>query len=304
MLEGAATARLDDDPVEPEPVAEESAPCELRVTRYSSTEVAGSCTSLTAGTQFESAEATGTAHAVLSVSTGRTIEVTRDADRAVIDLRGGPIDVDTLRVVRGLGESLERKFGTQVLTNAEDVLLRLVLFVGDAHVGFDLERIVAWRPAEADVVPLNATVDDVMHRASNAIVAAGIPAAVAEQLCASTVTTLTPALMAAACQQDGGEGIKYISCYEGRRYTHHDATGHCYTSYYVYAGPCTSNCRGRCGAGCPIVGKQGAYTKDCLDHDYCEATHSSSSCNDELNEAADDFLFAPQWTCDGCNNPH
>jgi hypothetical protein len=103
---------------------------------------------------------------------------------------------------------------------------------------------------------------------------------------------------------DGGEGIKYISCYEGRRYTHHDATGHCYTSYYVYAGPCTSNCRGRCGAGCPIVGKQGAYTKDCLDHDYCEATHSSSSCNDELNEAADDFLFAPQWTCDGCNNPH
>lgn len=50
--------------------------------------------------------------------------------------------------------------------------------------------------------------------------------------------------------------------------------------------------------------EQGAYTKDCLDHDYCEATHSSGSCGDELNEAADDFLFAPQWTCDGCNNPH
>jgi hypothetical protein len=168
------------------------------------------------------------------VSTGRTIEVTRDAEQAVIDFCGGPIDVDTLRAVRGLGENLERELGSGV-TDAEDVLLRVVSFVGDAHVGLDLERIVASRPAEVDVVPVDSAVDDVVRLGMTAVVA-GIPVAAAEQLCASAVTTLTPALLAAACQQNGGEGIKYISCYEGRRYTHHDASGHCYTSYYVYAG--------------------------------------------------------------------
>jgi hypothetical protein len=135
------------------------------------------------------------------------------------------IDVDTLRAVRGLGENLERELGSGV-TDAEDVLLRVVSFVGDAHVGLDLERIVASRPAEVDVVPVDSAVDDVVRLGMTAVVA-GIPVAAAEQLCASAVTTLTPALLAAACQQNGGEGIKYISCYEGRRYTHHDASGHC-----------------------------------------------------------------------------
>jgi hypothetical protein len=184
------------------------------------------------------------------------------------------IDVDTLRAVRGLGENLERELGSGV-TDAEDVLLRVVSFVGDAHVGLDLERIVASRPAEVDVVPVDSAVDDVVRLGMTAVVA-GIPVAAAEQLCASAVTTLTPALLAAACQQNGGEGIKYISCYEGQEIHSSRRVG-------------------------PL---QGAYTKDCLDHDYCEATHSAGSCGDELNEAADDFLFAPQWTCDGCNNPH
>jgi hypothetical protein len=239
---------------------------------------------------------------VLYVSTGRTIEVTRDAEQAVIDFRGSPIDVDTLRAVRGLGENLERELGSRVLTDAEDVLLRVVSFVGDAHVGFDLERIVASRPAEVDVVRVDSAVDDVVRPGMTAVVA-GIPVAAAEQLCASAVTTLTPFVGSRPNKMAGKESS--TSCYEGRRYTHHDASGHCYTSYYVYAGPCTSNCRGRCGWACPNIGvKQGAYTKDCLDHDYCEATHSSGSCGNELNEAADDSLFAPQWTCDGCDNPH
>lgn len=53
-----------------------------------------------------------------------------------------------------------------------------------------------------------------------------------------------------------------------------------------------SGCYGRCGSGCGPLNGQGAWQKDCLDHDKCNRTHGQQfkGCSDEWNEAADDYL--------------
>lgn len=57
-------------------------------------------------------------------------------------------------------------------------------------------------------------------------------------------------------------------------------------------GCATNGCYGRCGGGCGVLNGQGAWQKDCLDHDVCNRTHGQqfSGCGDEWNEAADDYL--------------
>lgn len=305
VVPGIPAAAVDEEepPVSPPP-DEASKPCGLVTTTHTSLAFAGSCTTPdgTLRTQFKSTTSGSSTRATLSVSTGRTISATRSTNEAIITFSGGAIDLNTLYAIRGLGEKLEQDFTSLTPTDADDVAMRLIAFVGDLHVGYNEAKIVAVRPTEA-VAPIDISNDEVVRTAMSAVVV-GLPTAAARQLCASTFSTLSPTFVAAACQQNGGNGINYISCADTRKYTHHDASNHCYTRYRIAAGPCTSNCRGRCGRGCALGGrKRGAYTKDCLDHDYCEAGHSSGSCNDEANEAADDFLFAKQWSCDGCNNP-
>lgn len=68
----------------------------------------------------------------------------------------------------------------------------------------------------------------------------------------------------------------------------------------------SSNCLGRCGAGCSEFFSLGsAWTKDCLDHDRCGRVLGGSTnpldrnCGDEYEEAADDFLFGLIRGCRG-----
>jgi hypothetical protein len=57
-------------------------------------------------------------------------------------------------------------------------------------------------------------------------------------------------------------------------------------------GCATRDCLGRCGSGCGPLNGQGAWQKDCLDHDVCSGIHGVQlgGCGDEWKEAADDYL--------------
>lgn len=70
--------------------------------------------------------------------------------------------------------------------------------------------------------------------------------------------------------------------------SHH---GYQTVSHYDFGCGSTS-CAGRCGGGCGALNGQGAWQKDCLDHDRCNRTHGQQfeGCGDEWNEAADDYL--------------
>ncbi len=97
-----------------------------------------------------------------------------------------------------------------------------------------------------------------------------------------------------ACQQSNEDGIMYMSCYLSHRVLEHDATGHCLLGESIQSGPGSTDCLGKCGAGCY---GGGAYTWDCGEHDRCGRVHGGSvnpydvDCGDEYWEADDDFLW-------------
>lgn len=70
--------------------------------------------------------------------------------------------------------------------------------------------------------------------------------------------------------------------------SHHDYR----TTAHQDFGCGSSSCYGRCGPGCGVLNGQGAWQKDCLDHDVCNRSHDAQlgGCGDEWNEAADDYL--------------
>ncbi|MEO6064166.1 MAG: hypothetical protein ABIP49_00100 [Lysobacterales bacterium] len=105
---------------------------------------------------------------------------------------------------------------------------------------------------------------------------------------------------AKACGQSGGGFIDLHDqgnvCDKGhlwRSEAHDYCPQHGYiTNSHQDFGCATSGCYGRCGSGCGPLNGQGAWQKDCLDHDVCNRTHGEQfgGCGDEWNEAADDYL--------------
>lgn len=105
----------------------------------------------------------------------------------------------------------------------------------------------------------------------------------------------------ASCQQNGQDGIRYLTCKLRKHTLYHDSRFHCYRSGRYQTGPCAYKCRGRCGRGCGSSNRLGAYTRDCAEHDRC-AGHDGGrswgvwgndrSCGDEWDEARDDFINA------------
>lgn len=117
----------------------------------------------------------------------------------------------------------------------------------------------------------------------------------------ATVVTLGNVSIQAACSSGGQEGVKYFGCRTKKRFAKFDlfvnSVNKCFNPY-VLSGRRTSNCKGRCGINCGRRNGDGAYTKDCLDHDQCVTKAGSRlapGCNDEAIHAADDSL-AP-WNC-------
>lgn len=111
----------------------------------------------------------------------------------------------------------------------------------------------------------------------------------------------------AACQVDSDDGIVYLAGGCGYYYynSYHDASSHCWANTPTYAGcSASSDCLGRCGAGCGSGGA-GSYTTDCKDHDRCCRIHGgctnpfATDCGDEYFDAADDFTFGGR-NCSGC----
>jgi cysteine-rich repeat protein len=86
----------------------------------------------------------------------------------------------------------------------------------------------------------------------------------------------------------GGDGVTCLPGTSGSSWAIFFASGICDARSTAYG---DSVCRGRCGAGCSWWDED--YTWDCLDHDVC--LDYSSDCDDEFNEAADDWAatFAP-----------
>lgn len=111
--------------------------------------------------------------------------------------------------------------------------------------------------------------------------------------------------LAKACNGQGGNGFIDLHdqgnvCDNGhlwRSEAHDYCSGpgahHSYETLAHYDFGCgSSSCAGRCGGGCGALNGQGAWQKDCLDHDRCNRVHGQQfeGCGDEWNEAADDYL--------------
>ena len=166
------------------------------------------------------------------------------------------------------------------MPRATEVLWRLSEMYSEAPVGITLERV---RVIDLSMNPENYTDND----------AAGDK----PDLRGAT-------LQAKACGQ-GGNGFIDLHdqgnvCDRGhlwRSEAHDYCSGpgshHGYTTISHYDFGCGStSCAGRCGGGCGVLNGQGAWQKDCLDHDRCNRTHGQQfeGCGDEWNEAADDYL--------------
>lgn len=110
--------------------------------------------------------------------------------------------------------------------------------------------------------------------------------------------TLVPANTAVTDRADadgcGGDGATCLWGDRGYDYAVFDQgnDGYC-TWWWVPYGEYTSNCSGRCGAGCNWFDDD--YTWDCLDHDRCVDWYGGSSiwdnsnCGDEFWDADDDY---------------
>lgn len=118
-------------------------------------------------------------------------------------------------------------------------------------------------------------------------------------------------LVATACQRRDNDGLYYNTCATKKRAASYDSRFSCFRKYYgIRSGPCTKNCKGRCGPGC-VTGTYpagtGKYMQDCLDHDVCCGRYgdcyqlgAGRDCGDEYYEARDDFLRA-RINCYGRN---
>lgn len=83
----------------------------------------------------------------------------------------------------------------------------------------------------------------------------------------------------------------YHTCGTYWRTTQYDGDYVCFGTRWVYSGPASYGCRGRCGTGCGYY-YYSQYTLDCLDHDSCVRDVYYSSCGDEAQVATDDIFFA------------
>jgi hypothetical protein len=92
----------------------------------------------------------------------------------------------------------------------------------------------------------------------------------------------------------GGDGSTCLWGDRGYDYAVFDQgdDGYC-TWWWVPYGEYTSNCSGRCGAGCNWFDDD--YTWDCLDHDRCvdwyggDVWSGNPNCGDEFWDASDDY---------------
>lgn len=106
-----------------------------------------------------------------------------------------------------------------------------------------------------------------------------------------------------SCARGDNEGWA-LSCATKTRNHSHDAKNappaarHCFLTYGVKSGPCSSRCKGMCGRDCNGGFNTNGYYKDCLDHDECAITHNASGgssdpvCGDEWGDARGDFAKA------------
>jgi hypothetical protein len=126
-------------------------------------------------------------------------------------------------------------------------------------------------------------------------------------------TDVGGAALAGSCQRADDDGIvHFTNCSSSAQADlYHDAKGsHCFlVQRDRNVGPCTKNCKGRCGPGCGAGAPDGGYTRDCAEHDQCCRIHGGcgnpwdGQCGDEFFDADDDY-FNSRKTCDGCGNPH
>jgi cysteine-rich repeat protein len=90
----------------------------------------------------------------------------------------------------------------------------------------------------------------------------------------------------------GDDGVTCLSGTSGSSYAIFFAAGICDARSTAYG---DSQCRGRCGMGCNWFDND--YTWDCLDHDVC--LDYSNQCDEEFNEAADDWVATLAPLCFG-----
>ncbi|MDB4957175.1 MAG: Endo,4-beta-xylanase [Myxococcales bacterium] len=88
----------------------------------------------------------------------------------------------------------------------------------------------------------------------------------------------------------GPNGVTCLPGESGTSWAVFSAGGVCRAEQTPYG---DAICRGRCGVGCNWLDND--YTWDCLDHDVC--LDYSSDCNDEFNDAADDWIATVAPLC-------
>jgi len=203
------------------------------------------------------------------------------ARSVLLDGHGGAIQRDEILALQELTRQIETRLQSKRyrVDQRWDMLHRLANYLGEAPAGIEIGALKIEAPKEIGVeMPIGAA-----------------------------LLALEGEIGSAACQVDSDDGIVYLAGGCGYYYynSYHDASTHCWANTPTYAGcSSSSDCLGRCGAGCGSGGA-GSYTTDCKDHDRCCRIHGgctnpfATDCGDEYFDAADDFTFGSQ-NCSGC----
>lgn len=255
--------------------------------------------------------AEGDKFAVTSVDAGSlSLDARRDLQTDTVTLDGHSERITTSQkdALLALCEGLESSLGPTgaELSPSEDLLVRSVCYYADAPVGYKLTDATEKKPPREE--PLQAPIAGVDTEFSNTsyspVMMDDASDAPTPEECDRVETLkdsgrLKDFRIFVACQQNGQDGISYLTCKLRTHNLYHDSEFHCYRGGRFQTGPCAYACRGRCGPGCGNSNRRGVYSRDCAEHDRC-AGHdgtrswgvwkSDRSCGDEWVEARDDFL--------------
>jgi hypothetical protein len=285
--DGHADAAVADVAIEPGSIV-------VRAKRANSDDLAGALTTPSGALTFAT-DSTSAGKASAAGTTPERVMVTLEVNGAVIrhdfDVKGRRVTISTPEAVRfdqadlAVLRTFQQEFATARLSKenfpsmprATELVWRLSEMYSEAPLDMTLEKL---RVIDLSGNPEQYTDNDDVRQPAGGV-------------------------LAKACAGQGGNGFIDLHdqgnvCDNGhlwRSEAHDYCSGpgahHGYTTVSHYDFGCGApSCAGRCGGGCGALNGQGAWQKDCLDHDRCNRTHGQQfeGCGDEWNEAADDYL--------------
>lgn len=277
-LSGSAVACVGASADSTDPVTE-SASSALSITKETATVFAGTFAESGSLITFEGRLDRPTRASMTVVVNGMTLEafIDKDSKQLFLDGHNGSLTRTDLDALAACFAALELRYKSTIETSPPHmrIVFKHIEYFSEASTTFTFT---------ANTKPIPDQVGESPDMGPVPVRGPGEP------LGESTATTPVATGGEALHQAGGGNGVSNVSCGGSATFSH-DANGHCMQSWSEACGKTAPSCKGRCGAGCGWAINCGNYKKDCFDHDWCGYYHGDSSCDDEYDEARDDYVL-------------